>query len=80
MYILSNNINNNNTALFRAFDGIKTHIESLLQILNEKEPEDIEILRRKFIQHNTELDTISEIKFAEIYPELFEFYEKYSTI
>ena len=80
MYILSNDINNNNTALFRAFDGIKNHIESLLQILNEKEPEDIEILRKKFVQHNIELDTVSEMKFIDIYPELFEFYEKYSTI
>jgi MoaA/NifB/PqqE/SkfB family radical SAM enzyme len=80
MYILSEDNKTNDVVMFRDFAGIKGHIESLLVRLNENEPDDIEDLRYKFFHHNIELDNVSEIKFKEIYPHLFDFYEKYSKI
>ena len=79
-YILSSENNNNDVAMFRSFYGIKRHIETLLVMLDETEPENIEDLRQKFVKHNFELDRVSDLKFIDIYPELFEFYAKYSTI
>jgi sulfatase maturation enzyme AslB (radical SAM superfamily) len=80
IHILSSNNNLNEIALFSSALGIKKHIESLLVRLEEVEPNDIEQLRQKFVKHNIELDTVSELKFANIYPELLNFYAKYSTI
>jgi len=80
MYILSSDTNINEVATFRSFKGIKRHIESLLVRLNESEPDNIEDLRHKFVTYNRELDNVSELKFKDIYPELFDFYAKYSTI
>lgn len=80
MHILSSDNNANEVAMFRASGGIKKHIESLLIMLNESEPGDIEELRQKFVKHNMELDKVSDLKFKDIYPELLNFYAKYSTI
>lgn len=59
-------------------ERMKTHIKSILKLLQEEEPENIEELRAKFIQHNKNMDKISELKFDEVYPELVSFYEKYN--
>lgn len=59
---------------------IKKHIESVLTQLNEAEPDNIEELRRKFIEYNIQMDSVSDYKFLDFYPELIDLYEKYSTI
>lgn len=79
-HILANENNFNDVANYRSPRGIKRHIQSLIVLLEEKEPDNIEELRYKFIDHNTQLDIASELKFIEIYPKLFDFYEKYSKI
>jgi len=61
-------------ALFRS------HINYLIAALEEAEPENIEELRQKFIQYNIDMDTQSTLKFKSVYPELVDFYEKYSNI
>ena len=61
-------------ALFRS------HINYLISSLEETEPENIEELRQKFIQYNIDMDTQSALKFKAVYPELVDFYEKYSNI
>lgn len=58
----------------------KKHIESILIQLNEPEPDNIEDLRKKFVEFNKKLDTLGKYKFVDIYPMLKEFYAKYSTI
>jgi len=78
--ILSSDNNNNDVAMFRSKNGIKKHIESLLVMLDENEPDNIEDLRQQFVNHNRLLDSVSELKFKDVYPELFDFYAKYSTI
>ena len=80
IHILSADNKGNDVAMIRSISGIKRHIESLLVSLEEDEPDNIEELRQKFVRHNMELDKVSEFKFTDIYPELFEFYAKYSTI
>ena len=80
IHILSTESNRNETVLFRSADGIRKHIESLLVRLEEPEPDNIDNLRQQFIKHNIELDRVSELKFADTYPELLNFYAKYSTI
>ena len=80
IHILSSDSNGNETASFRSALGIKKHIESLIVRLEESEPENIEELRKKFVKHNIDLDSVSELKFTDIYPELLNFYAKYSTI
>lgn len=80
MHILSSNTNANEVAMFRSVGGIKRHIESLLVRLEETEPDNIEDLRQKFVTFNRDLDSVSELKFKDIYPELYDLYAKYSTI
>jgi MoaA/NifB/PqqE/SkfB family radical SAM enzyme len=80
IHILSSKNHRNETVLFRSALGIKKHIESLMVRLEEIEPENIEELRQKFVKHNKDLDNVSELKFTDIYPELLNFYAKYSTI
>ena len=60
--------------------SIKKEIESIIARLEEPEPDDVENLRKKFIDHNIQLDKFSELKFKEIYPKLIHFYEKYSSV
>lgn len=79
-HILTSNSNFNEVAHYRSPEGIKKHIESLLVLLEETEPDNIEELRYKFIEHNKQLDTVCNLKFTGIYPKLFDFYEKYSKI
>jgi uncharacterized Fe-S cluster-containing radical SAM superfamily protein len=79
MYILSSDYVVNASAI-RSEYGIKNHIESLLIRLEEAEPDNIEDLRQKFVNHNISLDSISTTKFVDMYPELLNFYAKYSTI
>jgi MoaA/NifB/PqqE/SkfB family radical SAM enzyme len=64
----------------RSITGIKNHIESLLIRLEESEPDNIEELRQEFVNHNIGLDKVSITKFVDMYPELLNFYAKYSTI
>lgn len=80
--ILSNSNSDNPIARIRAnsMEWIKNHIESILILINEKEPDNIEDLRRQFVEYNNKLDSVTEYKFTEIYPELLKFYAKYSTI
>lgn len=80
IHILSANNDRNDVAMIRSFIGLKRHIESLLVSLEETEPTDIEELRYKFVEHNKQLDRVSELKFTDVYPELLNFYAKYSTI
>lgn len=79
-YILSLSNKDNSVARVRhpGHDRMKVHIESIISLLNEPEPDNIEELRRKFIQHNKLLDNVSEYKFTELYPELIDLYEKYN--
>jgi len=79
-HILTSNSNINEVVHYRSPEGIKKHIESLLVLLEEAEPKNIEELRYKFIEHNKQLDTVCNLKFTGIYPKLFDFYEKYSKI
>jgi hypothetical protein len=51
-----------------------------LVVLEETEPNDIEDLRHKFVEHNKQLDKVCDLKFKDMYPKLFDFYEKYSKI
>jgi uncharacterized Fe-S cluster-containing radical SAM superfamily protein len=80
--ILSVNNTQFNTARIRLAnkETFKKHIESLLVHLNEPEPENIEILRKQFIDYNTKMDRLGKNKFTDVYPELLDFYAKYSTI
>ena len=80
IHILSIDNNGNDIAMFRSLDGIKRHIESLLIRLDETEPDNIEDLRYEFVRYNMELDKVNELKFLDVYPELYDFYAKYSTI
>lgn len=79
MHILSSDEKISPSAI-RSVHGIKNQIESLLVRLEESEPDNIEHLRQEFVRHNIELDKVSELKFTEMYPELLNFYAKYSTI
>ena len=79
MHILSSDEKIDPSAV-RSVNGIKNQIESLLVRLEESEPDNIEYLRQEFVRHNIDLDKVSELKFTEMYPELLNFYAKYSTI
>jgi len=79
MHILSSDEKISPSAI-RSVHGIKNQIESLLVRLEETEPDNIEELRQKFVSYNIELDKISTTKFVDMYPELLNFYAKYSTI
>jgi len=60
--------------------AIENHIKSIMILLEEKEPDDIEDLREKFIQHNKIFDKLSKLKFKDVYPDLVDFYAKYNRI
>jgi hypothetical protein len=79
-HIIMSNSDFNEAVHHRSPQGIKKHIELLLVLLEESEPDNIEELRYKFIEHNTQLDKVCDLKFTDIYPKLFDFYEKYSKI
>ena len=81
--ILGNEPNDITTQIsrIRTFDfNLKRHIESLLIQLNEPEPSNVEDLRKQFIKYNDKMDNVSGTSFKEMYPELLNFYAKYSTI
>lgn len=81
--LLTNNVDNTSSVtMIRTAETITiiNHINEILSILEEQEPDDIETLRHKFVQHNLELDKAYEKTFNEFYPELFNFYEKYNKI
>lgn len=80
--ILSHEYSDNPIARIRTnnLQGIKNHIEAILILLDEREPDNIEDLRHQFVEYNNKLDSVTEYKFTEIYPELLKFYAKYSTI
>lgn len=81
--ILGNESNDITTQIsrIRTFEfNLKRHIESLLIQLGETEPSNIEDLRKQFIEYNDKMDSISGTSFKEMYPELLNFYAKYSTI
>lgn len=80
MHILTATSELNEVVHYRSPIGIKKHIETILVVLEETEPSDIEDLRHKFVEHNKQLDNVSDLKFKDIYPKLFDFYEKYSKI
>lgn len=64
----------------RGAKSLANHINSLISMLEEAEPDNIEELRKKFINYNVTMDKISTVKFKDVYPELLDFYEKYSRI
>ena len=81
--ILGNESNDITTQIsrIRTFEfNLKRHIESLLIQLNEPEPSNVEDLRKQFIKYNDKMDSVSGTSFKEMYPELLNFYAKYSTI
>jgi MoaA/NifB/PqqE/SkfB family radical SAM enzyme len=81
--ILGNGSNDITTQIsrIRTFEfNLKRHIESLLIQLNEPEPSNVEDLRKQFIEYNDKMDSVSGTSFKEMYPELLNFYAKYSTI
>lgn len=80
MHILTATSELNEVVHYRSPIGIKKHIESLLVVLEETEPNDIDDLRHKFVEHNKQLDNVCDLKFKDMYPKLFDFYEKYSKI
>lgn len=80
MHILSSSTDLNEVVHYRSPIGIKKHIESLLVLLEETEPNNIEDLRHKFVEYNNQLDSVCDLKFKDTYPKLFDFYEKYSKI
>lgn len=80
--ILSFDGGKNFVSKFRVNDirGFKYHIESIIIRLGEQEPDNIEDLRKQFVEYNNKLDSVTGQKFIDVYPELLNFYEKYSTI
>lgn len=80
--ILSFTYYHNPIARIRANDmqGLKKHIESVLIQINEQEPNNIEELRYQFVEYNNKMDSVSKFEFTKLYPELLNFYAKYSTI
>lgn len=79
-YIFESTSEKHNVAIVRhsGIERMKVHIQSILNLLKEEEPQNIEELRAKFIQHNKNMDKISDLKFDQVYPELVTFYEKYN--
>jgi sulfatase maturation enzyme AslB (radical SAM superfamily) len=57
--------------------SVKHNISALISLLEESEPNDVEQLRKKFIEYNIEMDKVSTLKFKDVYPSMFDFYEKY---
>jgi hypothetical protein len=57
--------------------SVVQNIRAVIRLLEEQEPNNIDELRKKFIEYNTEMDKISSLKFKDVYPSLLEFYEKY---
>jgi len=80
--ILSYTGGDNFLSKFRVNDirGFKHHIESVIIRITEQEPNNIEDLRKQFIEYNNKLDSVTGQKFTDVYPELLSFYAKYSTI
>lgn len=50
--------------------SISAHLKSIIALLNEKEPENIDVLRAQFIEFNKKLDLVSGFEFNELYPEI----------
>lgn len=76
------NLQNNSLAVSTVrqptLEQMKIHIESLIILLEEKEPMNIEELRKQFINFNLQMDQVSNLRFVQVYPNLKEFYEKYN--
>lgn len=53
---------------------ISVHIQSVLTLLNEPEPENIARLRTEFLEYNQKMDNITGQKFDQVYPELAQFF------
>jgi len=60
-------------------EQMTSHIESLLELLNEPVGDNINELRQQFIKFNSKFDQESNFKFLELYPELQNFYHEYNT-
>ena len=66
MHILAATSELNEEVHYRSPIGIKKHIESLLVVLEETEPNDIDDLRHKFVEHNKQLDNVCDLKFKDM--------------
>jgi sulfatase maturation enzyme AslB (radical SAM superfamily) len=53
---------------------ISVHIQSVLTLLNEPEPENIAQLRTEFLEYNRKIDNTTSQKFDQVYPELTQFF------
>lgn len=56
---------------------ISVHIQSVLILLNEPEPTNIEQLRKEFVEYNKKIDNTSNQFFVQVYPELAQFFADY---
>lgn len=54
------------------------HIEKIIKMLSAPEPDNVELLRSKFIKYNCQLDQVADTDFQTHYPALKMLYEKYN--
>lgn len=57
----------NNTEFLKSMSA---HIQSIITLLKEKEPENIEVLRAQFLEFNQRLDKVSGYNFSNLYPDI----------
>lgn len=56
---------------------ISVHIQSVLTLLNESEPENIAQLRKEFLEYNQKIDNVANQTFDQVYPELTQFFTNF---